>query len=93
MICPYHSKKNRCTHKPEHKLITSKKRVCGYKNPKDCEFFLEWVELHSAENNQPNASNIHLLEECMDLTEKAILTPIVLTRNHKGDKTNDRKLY
>lgn len=40
--CPYNaSNNNQCTHKG-CKHYKSKKRYCGYGNPKECELYLEW---------------------------------------------------
>ena len=51
--CPYLQNKHRCTHK-------GKKRVCGYCNAVDCEFYLEWLELKNIHKIKENAVEVPL---------------------------------
>ena len=52
-VCPYMASNNRqCTHKG-CKYYKSKKRYCGFGNPRECELYREWSIL--SENSQEDS--------------------------------------
>ncbi len=42
--CPYKTSDGKCVHKHCDWRRKKKKRYCAYKEPKECEMYLEWFE-------------------------------------------------
>jgi hypothetical protein len=46
--CPYRTSDGKCVHKGSNPWKTKRKKLCGYKQPENCDLYNEWVEQRKA---------------------------------------------